>query len=460
MTNTLSRSPILPDDDAGRREHSRLRLRLISGEWFDDLRGHMSQHFNALRERMVGKPDMSCNLFESTITSLSMLYSRPPTIVHADQGAADRISMLLADAGWQSLGARNQEYTLAMNESFIRPTLTPKGLLLRVVTPDMITAEADPDEPDVPVKITEARVRTINGEQDWYWDVFDIRDQFNPIHRIVRAKDGEDFTQAILGTTEYPNQYILKDGTPVLPYAIYHAKRTGKLFNWRDGVEAVEGTLTNAVLWSWWVHNVRDACWAQKWGMDIQPAGANSTGSGHASANTVVTDPSSVQLFRSDGDRASVGQWGPAVDPLTLGTSLAEFEQRLLVHFGLSPADLQQSSAGQSGYAISLKRSAVREAQRRFAPQFERGDQQLIRIISAITKGSPLEIPADGYTVNYPGLPQSIDEMQAEQNKHNILIEAGLESVVDSYMALHPGVSREVAVAALQRIKQENQLLG
>lgn len=463
MGETLSRIPPLPGDtdDAGRRNHARLRLRLLTGEWQDDLARHMSQHFDPIRERIVGRPDASTNLLESVTGQLSALYDRQPVLAHEDEGAVQLATGLLAEAGWASIGATYQQYTLGIRECHLRPSLGPKGLVLRIVTPDCVEAEAAPDDPDMPIRLTEARVRNLGGRDEWFWDRFDLRDPEAPSYQIIRARDGEDVTTAFLPSAEYPQVFRLPDGEPVLPYATYHARRTGRLYNWRTGIEAVEGTLTTAVLWSWWLHSVRDSAWAQRWTLDARLRGGNVTGSGSSGAATVSTDPSSVMQFASDGDRASIGQWNPPVDPLTLGTAIAEWEQRLLVHYDLSPADVQaRSGTPTSGYSISLQRSAVRRVQQKIQPEFLRGDLQMLRILSAATSMSSTPLPSEGWSISYPGQPRSLEEIRGDLERHTLLIEAGLESRVDAYMDIHAGISREQAIEQLRRIADENRTLS
>lgn len=461
----LARTPKLPGDSVenSRRESARLRLRLLNGDWFDDLLAHLAQHFDPVRERVIGRPDYSTNLFESVINQLSVLYDRPPVLRHEDEVGAARASDLLTSAGWWALGTQLQRFTLGCREAFVRPALVRDGtaLLLRVVTPDCVSAEADPQEPDLPIRFTEARVRTVGGEDVWCHDRLDISDPDAPTYVVIREHDGADVTAEVLGTTGWPAELRDSSGAPVMPYATYHAKRTGQLWNWRTGSEVADGTLTVAVLWTWWLHNFRDASWAQRWTLDASVRGSSLVGAGKSQAATVTTDPSSVMQFSSDGDRAAIGQWNPSIDPLTLGTALAEFEGRLLVHFGLSPGDVQRTEgSAQSGYSITLQRTAVREQQRRYAPQFERGDQHLLRVVSALTRGTPQAIPEDGWSISYPGPPKSWNEIEADLAKNERLVAAGLASKVDAYMDHHPGVTREQALVELKRIADENRALG
>lgn len=459
-----TRTPPLPggNDDSARRRQAQLRLRLLKGEWLEDLIQHMREHFSAARQQAMGKPDLSTNLWQSIIGQLSVLYDRPAVIRHEDPEAAERATQLLADAGWWSLAGELQRFTLACRECFVRPTLAQDGgVLLRIVTPDCVYAEGAPESPDLPAKLVEARLRDLGDGEEWFWDAFDVSDPAAPTYRVLRAKDEEDVTEQVLGSTDWPAEFRDEDGRPLLPYATYHAKRTGRLWDWRAQAEAVDGSLTIAVLWTWWVHCVRDSAWAQKWTMDAVLRGTQRTGSGSGQASTIDTDPSSVMQFRADGDRASIGQWTPPVDPLTLGTSISEFEQRLLVHFGLTPGDAQRTGGGpSSGYAISLRREPVRQAQRRFAPNFARGDQQLLRIVSGLVRGTDMQIPADGYSITYPGPPKSWEETQAELDRLAALGAVGLASKVDAYLELYPGTTREQAAEALALIEQEGRQFG
>ena len=454
----LSLSPPLPGprSETQRLAHTRKRVRLLTGRWLPDLQAHIAQHFDQVREVIVGKPDLSTNVLQSITAQLAVLYDRGAVLRHEDEAARDLATQLLADAGWASIGARLQRMVLGLRESFLRPTMTDAGLLLRLVTPDLVYAEASPDEPDQPVRIWEARVRRLPGEtaDRWFWDHLDVSDGVG-VYRVIDPKSGEDVSAAFLPAGPYP--YALEDGTPVLPYATYHAERTNELFAWSDGVEAVEGTLTIAVLWSWWIHTVRDSSWAQRWTIDAHLRGGSSVGDGHAGASMISTDPSSVMQFRSDGDKPAIGQWAPPVDPQTLGSAIHRFERRLLVHFGLSPGDVQSESINprESGIALAIKREAVRQAQDRYEPQFRRGDLQLLRILSTMVPG----LPSDGWGVSYPGPHRTIDEVRALLERTQLAQSAGLASPVDAYLEIHPDLSRAQAVAELRRIARETREL-
>jgi len=474
----LERMPPLPggSDEKARRDHVRKRRRILTGQWEHDLERHLSDHFDPIRKHVQGKPDMSTNVFRSVVNQLSKLYSRPPTVHVPDEVTEEQAEPFLTEvdeAGWWQMATRLQRLTIGLRECLVRPSWSEEGgLMFRIVTPDMVYAEASANRPDQPNYVVEARPRIIEGEEEWTWDVADLRDLDNPYFRVYLAKssdDYEDITADVLGDTFEGAAYPFRDeeGEPVMPYVLYHAQRTGELWDTYEGMEMVEGSLTISVLWTYWLHNTRDCAWAQKWTIDAFLRGTSKKGKkkDYSDHSAVTTDPSSVMQFRTDGQTSgSIGQWNPPVDPKTLGDAIADFESRLSVHFDIGPNDFERTGQAESGYAISIKRDAVREAQRQFEPQFNRGDSMLLTLSAIVLNASDSleggDVEEAGYSLTYPGLPKTAAEIEVDLTKHEKLRALGLESLVDAYMDLHPGVTREKAIEELLRIKEEDALIA
>ncbi|MFH1498822.1 MAG: hypothetical protein ABII82_13455, partial [Verrucomicrobiota bacterium] len=68
--------------------------------------------------------------------------------------------------------------------------------------------------------------------------------------------------------------------------------------------------------------------------------------------------------------------------------------------------------------------------------------------------------PEEGWSIEYPGLPRTGSEVQVGLERLEKLEALGLASKVDGYMELHPGITREAALEALRRIKQETRTLA
>lgn len=459
-----------------RRSQNNKRLRIISGRWLADLQTHLVEHFVNIRREQLGKPDLSTNMLQNVLGQLCALYSGGTSATNpegSDQQKADFLTAV-EGSGWWSMAPENQRSVLAMREGFVRPSIEEDGrMLCRIVTPGVIEATASASDPDIPSMLIEARMRTVRDKQVWTWDYYDVRDPSDPTCKILMPREGatdrdpEDLTQELLGApqsgADYPYRWTQGDraGQPFIPHATYHARRTGRLWNSYDWLEVIEGTLTMAVLWTFWMHNVKDASWSQRWALNAFLRGLGDQGDLHSGRQSVVTDPATIMQFASDGDNASLGQFTPSVDPKTLGEALRDYEQRVGCYMGLAPSDYERGGQAESGYAISLKRESVREAQRSYAPLFRRGDAELIGKWAAMynrTHGTA--VPEDGWELEYAGLPYTAEEVASRLGSLQSQQTLGVASKVDMYLALHPGTTRETAMDALMRIREENARLG
>lgn len=472
MINNPKRPPI-PDDEASaaRWTHSAMRRRMLSGQWAQDLRQALAREVDPTRLRSWGEGDLTKNIFRSVVRQLSVLYDREPVISHETPEAAAKLSAVLGEAGVWALATRLQMYTLGMREAayriaFVKNAAGDPALQFRIVPPDLLIGDAHPDEPDVPTMIAEYRLRYetpgVHGsEVIWTRDVFDIRDPNFPIYRVESADGKADLSATYLGGDmsgeNYP--YRKADGRPCLPFVLYHAERTNRLFDAFEGIELVEGSLIVAVLWTFWRHCVRDCSWPQRYAVGVRPAGGFTVDDNDRNMAYIPTDPASLLNFEPSGEGgATLGQFAAGIDPQTLGDSIRNYAADLAQDFGMSPSDVTRVAADpRSGYAIALSREGVRHAQRRFEPQFRRGDLDMLETAAAVWNWHTGEaLPETGYRIHYPGIPLSDAEKEALIKNWEAQAALGVASPVDLYMAIH-GVSRETATAALSRIDQERR---
>ena len=70
--------PPMPHDpaEAARWEHTRLRRRMLYGAWREDLDRRIALAIGAVRREAWGIPDLSSNVFRSSMTSMAVLYER------------------------------------------------------------------------------------------------------------------------------------------------------------------------------------------------------------------------------------------------------------------------------------------------------------------------------------------------------------------------------------------------
>jgi hypothetical protein len=461
----LLAGPPPPDAENGARMHEgQRRRRLLEGLWKVDLLDALRKEFEPRKRRLMGMPDTTKNLFRSLITQLAVLYDRTPVVRHRRARAVVEMNRITTDAGLWQIAVTHQQLTLALRESSYRFDVVTDDegsrLLVRTVPADLTIAEAWEDDPDRPHTVYEYRIRelTPGGERGWTRDCISIKDPDRPVFRIETADGKEDITSkflaggALVGDS-YP--YRKEDGTPILPFVLYHATRTGRLWDpWR-GVEVVDGTLTIAGLWTQWRHLVRDASWPQRYAINAVVDGLEANEVGDLS---LTSDPSTVVNFRPKipGTTATVGQFDPGGDPKALGEAIRDYSGDLAADFDLSPGEIKATHDRRSGYAIEVTREGQRSAQRRVEPQFRRGDREALSVIAILwNRATGAGLPEDGWDIEYLGLPLSNEERRFLMEDHKMRAELGITSKPELLAALE-GITADQARARLVEFEIDN----
>ena len=257
----------------------------------------------------------------------------------------------------------------------------------------------------------------------------------------------------------YP--YRNAQGQPFLPIVLYHAEKTGHLWDPYTGSQQIYGSLVSATLYTMWVHLVRDSCWAQKYVAGLSVSGLNQMDQDQlARRSAVSTDPSSILVFSQDPDAQGqplVGTFSVPVEPSNLLESIAKYEQRVAIAAGISPADISKQSADpRSGFALAVSRAGQREAQRKYAPIFRLGDEELLAK-SAILANRFLgtNLPEQGYRVSYHSLPLSPEEIRSQREDIIGKMNAGLMSPVQAIMLMYDDMDELEAKQLLAQIRRD-----
>jgi len=480
MYINLPIKPLAPTaDEQERWSHTALRKRMIIGAWEQDLEDELARHLPADRREAWGPADLSSNPFEQITRQLSVLYHEVPAVtnLNGDISALTAREGLVTQAGLWQLMQRAQQMVIGLRESAIRidvnphvqgaPTIAP-GIQYRIVTPDLLYCEAHPDQPDIPVYYQEARLREFEGKPIWVADVLDIRDPQMPIFGMFEInKDGalgKDMSMEFMGHPthrgeDYP--YRDGDGNPFLPVVLYHAEKTGFLWDAYNASQMVYGSLTSAVLYSMWVHLVRDACWSQKYVAGLSVAGLSQIDQNEiARRSSIATDPSSILVFTQDPDAQGqplVGSFSIPTDPHALLESISKYEMRVGLAAGLSPSELSRTNGDpRSGYALAVSKSGQREAQKKFAPVFRLGDEELLAKTAMLAnRFLGTSLPEAGYRVSYHSMPLTPDEMRAQREDIIAKMQAGLISPVQAVMMMYEDMDQREAREYLLQIRRE-----
>jgi hypothetical protein len=443
-TDSTTLSPMVPPTPEDRRQwgHTALRHRMLYGLWTEDLFSRIERSMGCKRADILGDPDLSANLFSSSMASIAALYDVAPKVTG---DTAEELSLALDGAALWAQMQRNQRDTLGMREMLVR----------------VDTHVADPKRPDPeatitydPVPLHHATVRPLTKHPErpgvvwhakqridqtkklvWTWDHWDITGE--GVHQVwdaQRKKDISDQHGLPAGGARgdaYPDRNT--DGSPFLRYVMYHAARTGKLLDSFQGLELVEGSLNVGVLWTFFTHTVRHASWPQRYVVGLEPA-ASTTGTLETVRKALAAGPTFVlELIRRAGfdGQPIIGQWAPSSDPQTLALAIGQYERRLAAFAGMNPADIQRTSGDpRSGYALAINREGRRDAQRRFGPVFKPSDVLLLSTSAKMlnrARGNTA-LSTSGYGVEYQALPPTAEERKEETTRVTGLVNASLIS--------------------------------
>lgn len=461
------RPPPVPDspEDQARWSHTALRSRLLSGHWRADLQERVLDVIGIERAqgwgvgiKQYGGVDMTSNILAHLSGQLACLYDQRPQVLHDDAAAAERVQALLDGVGWPSLMQRFQRETLGLREMLMRIDVTEDlAVQLRPVEPHYVVAKASVERPDLPVMVREVRQRedVAKGDWVWTWDEVDLSDPENPSYRVLSEDLKEDLSAVYLGGTYSGKAYPWRDeaGAPVMPYVMYHASRSARLWDPHHGIEIVEGTLQAGVYWSHLAHGLARAAHPQRYMVGVRPAGNLTDGSDGRAQHKIVGDPGTILMFDVDPDspgQPMIGQFQPGADIGAMTEAVERYERRVSAFAGVDASDiLRVSGDPRSGYALSISREGKRDASRKLGPVFEEADQRFLRTLAVMLNSvaGDRSLPESGYTMRYTPLPLSADERRALLDEVQTLLESGFIDRNEAQRRLHSAGLVESPVA-------------
>ena len=455
-----------PGDDLGeltRWEHSRLVRRMLDGAWEQDLQNRVAREVGRERADAWGIAKTTSMPLVSICRETAALYLTEPEVRVGDTPIYGPFAQAITASGLWPRMPRFQAMTIGLRECAWRVSVLPTGeIQYRPVFPDMLIAEGSDDQPDTPYEVKEMRYR---DEYGWCWDYLciDPTDPEGPEYQVIQVSTGLDISIEVLGGdfsgSNYP--YRRSDGTPILPYVLYHAESLGdRLWNWRGNWETVQACLDLGVNNTFLGHVLRDASFPHRYTLDCGFVGAIPAGADSFSQRVeVIADPAVIMRAEStqEGRQPMIGQFQAGADPAALEGVISSIANRIAIDAGLPPADIQRmGGTARSGYAIALSNEGKRAAARRYAPVFRRADEQLISTTAVLyNRATGSALPELGYQITYKDLPLSPEELQARRANVIELMGAGLLSRTRAYMELNPGMTEASAVNELARIDAE-----
>ena len=486
---SIDNVPVLPGGtgESDRRNQQRKRRAVLEGTWKTALDERIRQFFPATTHELFGLRDLSKNLMGRVSTELSVLYSRPPKVENADatDEQVSEFDETVTAAGLWQLAQDNQRLAFGARESFLRVDVVegsdrvvrPK---YRLVPADVTFASAPPDEPDRPNLVVEGRMRNVVYKQKradvWTLDVLDVRDPANPQYRVLVSQQADSIDELLarpeldvtdqvvkdaggLALESYP--YIVDD-RPVVPYSLYHARRTGKLWDPYRLEELYQSTLQVAAYWTFYGFLIRDCSTPVRALADGEFVGGATAGSQKGNRHEMAFNPATMLKVISDGNqKATALSWQAGADPERFQLAISEYEKAALIDAGLSVDDTTRTGGPESGWARAIARESVRQKQAEMALPFGQADAELLNLTAALlNRFAGTSYPETGWGVTYRGVPLSLPEIQARLQEGRERIEAGVWSKVDMIMADHPDWSREQAIEFLTKVQDEVRRFG
>ena len=458
-------SPIVPEDEADQeRWHEQaLRYRLLTGRHIEDVRDEIQSMFaKEIAADLEINPDLSRNPFKLIYQQLNVAYLEPPDVrVEGLEDQADASSILTVKLWAQQRSTAL--LCLSLQESIVRLDfkhwLGAEEVSYRVVLPQTVVCHSMPGEPDVIGKCEELRYR----EGRFTWEVWDTRDPENPVFRIDEInEEGErvdataKYAPELAGSYPYRN----RDGEPIQPYVIYHAKcDSSRLWNYTTGMELARGSLRLAALQSHWCDSYLSASYPQKFAIDVSIQGGRSKEIGGSQVETIPVDRKSILVFKSNTPGGgSLGQFQASMDPLKGQEALTIFERSLATYAGLNPADLQVSSP-QSGYAIVVSREGQRKATKLIEVSLRMSDQLLLSRAAQLSNFYlNTSIPEDprAFLIEYRALKPTDQERKLKAEAIKTELDMGVLNKMQAVKMLHPEL--ETDEQALEYILGQAQI--
>lgn len=433
------------DLEQDRRDESGRRRRMLDGTWGEDLKDYLLEVLNIKRAQNMGRCSTAINLAKSVADQVGpVLYQEAPSVeVESAEATEQEYLGLLERCHWATLSKKQSTYTWAIRECAWKVDVADT-LKLRIVTPDALKVEADPDDPEAiyVVKHRRQRYDPMAQKNDWFWDVWD------KVNETITIEDAAGNAR---------NDLLPEGVVYHWPWVLCHAEPTGAVWDSWAMSELFDGAFDVAVLWNGYSHVMRDASWAQKYARNVRLVSPASVRDGTA---TVVTDPTSMLMFEDVSEKpGEIGVLAPPVDPAAYAEAVLTYQRTVVSVLGLHPADIETTTA-QSGVAIALKRSAQRRMAEGQEPIRRASDLELFRVLATLSNQFfGTAYPLDGYRITYHHPADGVSERDAELEYHRKLVDAGLMSRSMFFRRVNPGATEQEAYQAIIDIAMENALL-
>jgi hypothetical protein len=483
--------PTFPAADEERATRQALRFQVLNEQFGPDdkyARDWIRQAVGDERAEAIGTPDISGNSLAVAAIQLSTpgLYGLGAPLLRHENPNALAAMTKLTSAYWGVM-QWIQRMVCGMGDFILRVDAEDGEITLRPAFPWDVIVKTCATNPSRIEELRELRLRIgADGKPAWMWDVYKVPaidddgdeagetddvvsysvelpngEDVSPDHLEVQLPDGTMAPAPAGGLQGADYPYRLADGTAVLPFVFYAME--DNLGIWHDTYMrgATRGAMNSIMNWTYAGFAVHAATSAPMIGVGITPPGGNADSIGmQVSKVSVPILPGTVLLLGKQPDYdgqplLTTGSVAPVRD--ILGYCEA-YEGRQMLRMGVGADDITHDKANPTSAAsLAISRAGKREISDRLRPFFQRADLQALRLFAMFSRMLGERLPEDGWSIEYPTLPLSLEEAEAQRERDAFDVAQGLASRLDLWLRRHPGRTREEGAADLDRIDAENR---
>jgi hypothetical protein len=425
-----------------------VRVRMYDNDWAEFLEGEIKKQFHEkTAEQIVKMLDTSMNIFRRIVREICSVYREAGTrkITGAERKIQEELDALYNDLHIDQVMQVAHRYSKAATMSFIlvRYAHADNGegkLILRVLAPEQVIVEQDPEEPTKMGLFGYATtVETKDKKNIILWTIYTATERWfadskgEPLS--VDPRTGEiydtDNVYGIIPAVAFPCEYQVRDFWNI---------------NWNR--DAAEANIKIGLLNTYMNYLVKTQSFKQ---IVIN--------SDHVSdeVKTAILDPLFPLLLAGGGSASTLDlntQLG-AIDQVIQGKVAA-----IANNYGISAQNFTLTTQAASGFSLKIANQSLQDIRAADIPLCSMVEQSLYRAIATVAEAEGIASFDPDATVAFnPGEFSWPEEWATERNRWEFEFANGIASPVDYIVANDPQLTREDAIAKIVKRQDEMKML-
>ena len=422
------------------RVNLKRRVDMFDNDWGDQLDEELHKQFHEKTYPKVKlMEDTSMNIFRRIVREICSVYKEPS--VRALKGASpeqqESANVFFRKIKLDQTMQVAHRYAKAATISFIvvRPINEEGEIVLRVLTPDQVYVEANPEDPsEMTLFAYSTEVSDPKGKQSTIWIAYSQTERW-----LCDAKGN-----ALTKDPRTDQEYDMENSYGVIPAVAFPAEFQVRSFyspSWNR--DAAEANLKIGLMLTYMNYLVKTQSFKQ---ITINAESVAET------LKDQILDPL-FPLMLSGGATATT---------LDLNTQLGAIDQvirgkvsAIANNYGISNENFTLTNQAASGFSLKIANQALQDIREADIPLCASVEQELFEVLAKVSGRIP-----EGVEVQFnPGEVTWPEEWTTEEARWNFEFKNGLASPVDYLLAKDPQKSREEAAAYIKTRQAEIRAL-